>query len=223
MYIGLDEEDPQYEVKKEVFLDGSDSTITEFRLNGHMKENVMKNFLSWIRFVVFDGDLDELYLSMTDAYDEAKKAAEAEGKKKFGSIKDFVKPIDLHNEVRAWTKIFQIASDALAKYPTTLAEDLKLLADEDALAPADKTLTYNTRNCVLLRVGEKKILNYLLDTAQNLSELSQMTRKQAIGGMMKRFKIFKPSMSYVKEIFVPLIPEGAEKPAAAKPAAHDEL
>jgi len=122
----------------------------------------MKNFLSWIRFVVYDGDLDELYLSMTDAYDEAKKAADG---KKVGSIKDFVKPIDIHNEVRAWTKIFQIASDALAKYPTSLEEDLKLLADEDKLDPADKTLTYNTRNCVLLRVGEKKILNYLLDTA----------------------------------------------------------
>lgn len=50
----------------------------------------MKNFLSWIRFVVFDGDLDELYLGMTEAYDKAKKEAEAAGNKKFGSIKDFV-------------------------------------------------------------------------------------------------------------------------------------
>jgi hypothetical protein len=71
-----------------------------------MKENVMANFLSWIRFVVYDGDLDELYVSMTDAYDKAKAEAQADGKKFKGSIKDFVKPVSLHNEVRAWTKIF---------------------------------------------------------------------------------------------------------------------
>ena len=69
----------------------------------------MANFLSWIRFVVYDGDLDELYISMTEAYDKAKAEAKAEGTKFKASIKDFVQPVSLHNEVRAWTKIFQIA------------------------------------------------------------------------------------------------------------------
>ena len=215
LYVGLDPEDENFDVKKEVFLDGMETTVTEFRLNGHMKEKVMENFLSWIRFVVYDGDLDELYVRVTGAYDEAKRAAEAEGKKKFGSIGEYVKPIDLHTEVRAWRKIHQIATEALAKYPTTLDEDKALLAKEDAAAPADKTLTYNTRNCVLLRVGEKKILNYLLETATNIVEIAQMTRKGAIGAMMKRHKIFKPSMAYVKGTLVPLIPEAA--------TTHDEL
>jgi len=214
--VGLDAEDPHFDVKKEVFLDGMESTVTEFRVNGHMKEKVMENFLSWIRFVVFDGDLDELYVRVTDAYDEAKRVAQAEGKKKWGSIGDYVKPIDLHTEVRMWRKIHQIATEALAKYPTTLEEDKALLAKEDTAAQGEKTLTYNTRNCVLLRVGEKKILNYLLETATNLVELAQMSRKAAIGAMMKRHKVFKPSMSYVKGTFIPLIAEEAA-------AAHDEL
>lgn len=177
LYVELDAEDPHHDIKKEVFLDGMESTLTEFRVNGHMKEKVMENFLSWIRFVVFDGDLDELYVQVTDAFEEAKKAAQAEGKKKFGSIGDYVKPIDLHTEVRAWRKIHQIATEALSKYPTTLEEDKALLAKEDAAAKEEKTLTYNTRNCVLLRVGEKKILHYLLETATNLVELGQMNRK----------------------------------------------
>jgi len=75
LYIDLDSEDPMYDVKKEVFLDGVEKTETEFRVNGHMKEKVMENFLSWIRFVVFDGDLDELYVTVTEAFDEAKRAA----------------------------------------------------------------------------------------------------------------------------------------------------
>lgn len=170
--VGLDPEDPHFEVKKEVFLDGVTSTDTEFRVNGHMKEKLMENFLSWMRFVVFDGDLDELYVRVTDAVDEAKRVAEAEGKKKWGSIGDYVRPVDLHTEVRAWRKIHQIATDALAKYPTSLEEDKALLVKEDALEQAERSLTYNTRNCVLLRVGEKKILHYLLDTATNLVEIA---------------------------------------------------
>jgi len=218
LYVGLDEEDPHHDVKKEVFLDGMESTVTEFRVNGHMKEKVMDNFLSWIRFVVYDGDLDDLYVRVTDAFEEAKKAAEAEGKKKWGSIGDYIKPIDLHTEIRAWRKIHQIATESLAKYPTTLEEDKALLAKESAATPADRTLTYNTSNCVKLRVGEKKILHYLADTATALVTIGQMeTRKQAIGAMMKNHKIFKPSMNYVKGVFIPLIPEEGNT------YKHDEL
>jgi histone-lysine N-methyltransferase SETD3 len=217
LYIDLDAEDPHYDVKKEVFLDGMEKTLTEFRVNGHMKEKTMDNFLSWIRFVVFDGDLDDLYVKVTDALAEAKKVAEAAGKKKWGSIGDYVKAIDLHTEIRMWRKIHQVATEALSKYPTTLEEDKALLAKEEAADQAAKTLTYNTRNCVLLRVGEKKILNYLIDTATALVEIGQSkTRKQAIGAMMKQHKILKPSMSYVKGTFIPLIPE-------EEVVAHDEL
>ena len=69
LYVDLDPEDPTYDVKKEVFLDGVENTNTEFRVNGHMKEKVMENFLSWIRFVVYDGDLDDLYVTVTNALD----------------------------------------------------------------------------------------------------------------------------------------------------------
>lgn len=63
--VGLDEKDESFEIKKEVFLDGMENTVTEYRLMGNMKEKVMNNFLSWIRFIVFDGDLDDLYEKVT--------------------------------------------------------------------------------------------------------------------------------------------------------------
>lgn len=37
-----------------------------------MKEKVMKNFLSWTRFVVFDGDFEELYERVTTLFEETK-------------------------------------------------------------------------------------------------------------------------------------------------------
>ena len=60
----------------------------------------------------------------------------------------------------------------LSAYPTTLEADKALLSANDAAASSDKTLTYNTRNCVLFRITEKKILNYYINTAINLIELS---------------------------------------------------
>ena len=41
LYVDLDPMDPLIAVKKEFFLDGMENTMTEFRVNGHMKEQVM--------------------------------------------------------------------------------------------------------------------------------------------------------------------------------------
>ena len=65
----------------------------------------------------------------------------------------------------------------LSAYPTTLEADKALLSTDDSTPPTEKTLTYNTRNCVLYRITEKKILNYYINTAINLIELSKMTRE----------------------------------------------
>jgi len=82
--VGLDADDEEYDVKKEVFLDGKEITVTEFRVMQDMESDVMRKFISWIRFVVFDGDLAELYDTVTSRYEEAKKNADSE--KDAGSI-----------------------------------------------------------------------------------------------------------------------------------------
>ena len=61
----------------------------------------MENFLGWMRFVVFDGEQGELYVSV----ENAKQVAKAEGKDDQGFVGKYVKPIDLQNEVLAWKKI----------------------------------------------------------------------------------------------------------------------
>jgi len=82
-----------------------EKTVTEYRLVGNMREKVMLNFLSWVRFIVFDGDLDELYERVTAAMDDAKKEAVKNGEKKFGSIGDYVLAINIDNEAKAWFRI----------------------------------------------------------------------------------------------------------------------
>ena len=90
--------------------------------------------------------------------------------------------------------------ESLDKYPTTLAQDYEILK-------TDTSLTYNTRNCVLLRVGEKKILTFVKETADILLEMAKMDRKTAVRHMMKNHKALKQSMKYVKDVFIPLLPK----------------
>lgn len=73
----------------------------------------------------------------------------------------------------AWKKVSAIVTAALNKYPTTLEQDKKLLSD-------DSTLTYNIKNCVLFRVGEKKILHYLKDTADILIGMEKMNKNDGL-------------------------------------------
>ena len=133
----------------------------------------------------------------------AKNEAIKKGEKKFGSIGDYVLPYSADNEAKAWFRIKNLMEESLGKYPTTLSQDYEILK-------TDKTLTYNTRNCVLLRVGEKKILHFLKDTAEILLEMSKMDRKTAVRHMMKNHKALKQSMKYVKDVFIPLLPKVKE-------------
>jgi histone-lysine N-methyltransferase SETD3 len=53
----------------------------------------------------------------------------------------------------------------LDKYPTTIEEDLYILKKENL------SLTYNQRNCLLMRIGEKKILHFFSKFSQYCLEL----------------------------------------------------
>ena len=58
---------------KEVFLDGVEKTEAEYRILGSMKEKVNIQFLAWIRFIVYDGDLDDLYNTVSENMEKAKQ------------------------------------------------------------------------------------------------------------------------------------------------------
>jgi hypothetical protein len=86
-----------------------------------------------------------------------------------------VKAMSLEQEVKVWEKVRELCEDQLAKYPTSLKADLELLEKDEA----SQKLTSNERNCVLFRVGEKRILDFLLTSANRMIELSKMTQKEA--------------------------------------------
>lgn len=84
----------------------------------------------------------------------------------------------------AWIKIGTIITNAINKYHTTLESDIQLLIDSS-------TLTFNTRNCLLLRVGEKKILHFLLEFSNFVAEISSMNKKDAMAHLEDKKFQFK--------------------------------
>ena len=66
-------------------------------------------------------------------------------------------------------KILLLCKTQYDRYATTIEEDNKILLRTD--------LTFNERNCVLYRHGEKEILIFLMKTANTMLELLEMDFK----------------------------------------------
>lgn len=76
-------------------------------------------------------------------------------------------PLSIRNEEKALKHILRITSESLGRYPTSLAQDLSLL-EKDRKAGS---LSFNEKNCILMRSGEKRILHYFQTLATYSLEL----------------------------------------------------
>ena len=80
------------------------------------------------------------------------------------------KPISVENEIILFNKIKELMKNYLSKYPTTLEYDI------DYLNKNRKKMDFNEYNCYIIRIGEKKILNYYLNMANDILQLLNMNK-----------------------------------------------
>ena len=146
----------------------------KFKLVADLQKGVVLKFLSWLRFIVFDGDIQVLKKVINDFYkankDEKNKPEWVSEMISRNEL--FVKPFDIQNETSVWKWIQVNVSAAQSFYPTTLEEDLEIVKSQE--------FTYNQRNCISLRIGEKKILKYFEDVSKKLVSLSKLSRQEAM-------------------------------------------
>ena len=86
-----------------------------------------------------------------------------------------LKVINTKNELKVWNKVISLVETSLSKYDTDLEVDNGLLEQDDN----EHMLSSNERNCLLYRIGEKKILHFLKDAATNIIPLITMNYKDA--------------------------------------------
>lgn len=176
--VPLRKEDPLLEIKLKLI--NEQKAFMKFRVVDTLGEKIMYEFISWLRYVEFEGDAAVLYLAKNEAISEAQKRRANQNQDSDDSddvdLADCfkaknIKPWGLENEIKVWLKIDSLVDASLAKYDTTYQEDLDVLAKDDQ----EKCLTYNQRNCILFRSGEKKILHFLKDAATTFGRLTKMS------------------------------------------------
>jgi len=100
------------------------------------------------------------------------------------------------------------AKKGIKAYPTTFKEDIELL---EKIESGKMELSYNKMNCLKLRIGEKRILDFVVETSEAIIGLAKLERPEAVKALMKQHKTFKKSMKYVQNVFIPLLPDNSVK------------
>eukprot|EP00742_Colponemidia_sp_Colp-10_P008577 GILJ01009301.1.p1 GENE.GILJ01009301.1~~GILJ01009301.1.p1 ORF type:complete len:505 (-),score=78.95 GILJ01009301.1:212-1726(-) len=151
--IELNVADPIYETKRKY----AQTTVREFSVSKSISQKEFQDLLSYCRFVVATEEEIKFLIN----------AIGSSGKKNRLSTNQVqeIPPFHMDNEIRAWQLLSQWLDDRLAQYNNTIEVDEQLL---------QTNLTWNQRNCVQLRMGEKQVLTFfsnMSNVVQNLFEL----------------------------------------------------
>jgi len=147
-------------------------------------------FFSYLRFIEYEGDLSLFNNYLTPPIVDP-------------STCDFVKrklrcPIlSLENERKVLVKMKQIAIECLKGYPDTYEKDMELLNNKD--------LTFNQRNCIILRAGEKKIFNDMIVLAELGIELIDMNDAKKVQEHFEKVGKNKTYTGYFWKVLMPFI------------------
>ena len=182
VYLDKAKDPAAFDIKMNL-IDEQKSPYKKFRVVDNLEEKIMYDFISWIRYVEFDEDMAQLYLFKNEAIIEAqkkKKQYQESDSDDNQDVKDVfkgtsLKVINTKNELKVWNKIIFLVDVHLSKYDTNLETDEGLLEMDDK----EHNLHSNERNCLLYRIGEKKILHFLKDAATNIIPLITMNYKDA--------------------------------------------
>lgn len=109
--------------------------------------------------------------------------------------------ISIQNEIKVLQFVHKMASDALALYPDSLQADQQILTKDDV----EHTLTFNQRNCVLFRMGEKEILHFFIQFCEYMFSLVSMKFKDAKKETQSLPKQFESARDYIHKRILPLL------------------
>ena len=160
------ESDDKKEMKKEMINDHSD--FKKFRVTDNFNENIMHEFMSWLRFVEFDENItlliDYQARAATQSPMQDSDSDDAADDPNRGFKAKDLPPLSVRNEQKVLLRMKLEATKLLGNYPQTYEEDLEILEK-------DEGLTFNTRNALLMRSGEKKILQHVIEFADTMVRL----------------------------------------------------
>lgn len=142
LYINKD--DKLGNTKRKMIGNTEGYSIKSFKYFEDFKTNSDKNkkFLGYLRFIEFDKNLKDLCKYLNPQISNPETCKSIRRKLRMTSISK-------ENEKLMLRKLKEIATKCLSKFPDTYEKDIELLSN--------KSLSYNERNCIIYRSGEKKV------------------------------------------------------------------
>jgi histone-lysine N-methyltransferase SETD3 len=171
--LKLDDSCPLFEEKKKLFKKEQEM-IKKFRISENIVDYSVIDFFSYLRFILFDGEIEILLKIISDN----RKIVFEEVMPSFYLIS----PINMQQEIKVLQKIRDIMKEYLNLYKSKLQEDEEII---NSINNERQSLTHNQRNCIIMRISEKKVLHFYLNFAEYCLELFEMTVN-----VIKIFKLF---------------------------------
>lgn len=181
MRFKLQQNFQQYDLKLRM-LGGEHCAQKDFQIPKMYSEKKVKECFSFLRFMHARGP-EIMLLSSAE-----------------GFRIDDIEPLSKRNEKSALVSLYQGAKQSMKLFDTTLEYDNRLLADENKYP-----MFSNERNTVLMRRGEKEVLQHFIDLSQVCIKLLGMQWKELKQAVLRKYNNnTEPISHYVNHVVVPL-------------------
>ena len=145
---------PLYEIKKKIIKNGK-NLIKTFYLNNNLYESQIIELLSFLRFCMFSGNINDLMNIKKCKDDEFYNESFSLSFDNYNFGIGYIPPLDKETEINVLKKLKILLVQALNKYENDLETDKKLYKE-------NQNISFNYKNCLLLTMSEKNVLNYYI-------------------------------------------------------------
>ena len=182
---------PMFDLKNN-FFQNEYELVRTFNLNNNFYESQIIELLSFLRFILFDGDINDLY----NAINSSENIYNEDVPLSFY----YIPPITKELEIQVLKHLHLLCRKALAKYPTTFEQDQNLYQTK-------KNISFNLRNCLLLIMSEKTVLSYFIYFCEYCLDLLKMkTQMDILTKLSNDYKYNDNQFDfYIQEIVLKLI------------------
>ena len=190
--IKFDEKYPLFDVKKKLLIKNEieyDYKINRsFCLNNNFYESQIVELLSFLRFILYDGDINKLYNIINANNND-------------NDINIFYIPaINKELEIKVLKHLHSLCKKCLSKYPSTFEQDQNIYNNQN-------NISFNLRNCLLLIMNEKTVLAYYMFFCEYCLDLLKLkNQKEVLYKISNDYKYNDCQFDfYIQEVILKLI------------------
>ena len=188
--INFNEKYPLFDIKKKIFKNEYEYNYKinrNFCLNNNFYESQIVELLGFLRFILYDGDMNKLFNIINSNENEME-------------INIFYIPaISKELEIKVLKHLHSLCKKALGKYPTTF--------EQDQNSNKNSNNSFNLRNCLLLLMNEKTVLAYYIYFCEYcISLLKLRSQKEILEKISNDYKCNDCQFDfYIQEVILKLI------------------